>query len=624
MMVGSPSSNVERPPESGRDATVPAASAGLLILSRPETKWLTLGSLAFALVFFFPIFYEGGDPGAPIGTWMRTWPQLKFGGSVPSDLDRDVFMELRWVPYYTLSHFHQFPFWNPYKCGGMSMIGNPEGAVVTPFILPYLMFGLASGVIFEVYLHLAIMFAGGYVLGRELGLRPLACVALAGVFPSSSWLSLHIAAGHLNFLSIAYTPWVLVLLLASCRTKRWFPSLLGGLLCALALTEGNYGFVFTVMLVGILSITLTLFSLSIRPLTAAFLIGVFALALSSLKLIPTAELLAIYPRDWGVSWHSWWSVSVSLFSRNQDLTRPMTASYMFSEYGGYIGVPFALLALIGAVSDWRKALPWVLGGIIFLQLFRGDTSPDALVVWLRELPLGGNIGLCGRWVIPLVFCVGVLAALGVQALCDRSGGWGSRLAFIMVTVGLIDAWLVCAPNYRYLFLPPPEAPPVSKTFRQYWHDGPGGMIVANLSNLGAVACGCCGYHILPENIVGGYNQPGYRGEFYLLGAGQVKQITWTPNRLSYDVSVPASTSLVINQNMYPGWELVHGDGEIYSKGGLMAVRVPPGHQQIEIEYRPTHILWAYLLTFVATTVLAGVWLIEKKAGAPVRDGWPLT
>ena len=113
MMVGSPSSNVERPPESGRDATVPAASAGLLILSRPETKWLTLGSLAFALVFFFPIFYEGGDPGAPIGTWMRTWPQLKFGGSVPSDLDRDVFMELRWVPYYTLSHFHQFPYMDP-------------------------------------------------------------------------------------------------------------------------------------------------------------------------------------------------------------------------------------------------------------------------------------------------------------------------------------------------------------------------------------------------------------------------------------------------------------------------------------------------------------------------------
>ena len=76
------------------------------------------------------------------------------------------------------------------------------------------------------YLHLAIMFAGGYVLGRELGLRSIACVTLAGMFASSSWLSLHVSAGHLNFLSIAYMPWVLALLLASWRSKRWFPSLL--------------------------------------------------------------------------------------------------------------------------------------------------------------------------------------------------------------------------------------------------------------------------------------------------------------------------------------------------------------------------------------------------------------
>jgi len=604
---------VERPPESRLSATAPAASVRIFLLSRAEAKWLTLGSLAFAFVFFFPIFYDGTVSGAPMGSWLKAWPQLKFLGGVPGDGDHDVFMELRWVSYYTLKHFHQFPFWSPYKCGGMSIIGNPEGAIVTPFILPYLLFGMASGVILEVFLHLAIMFAGGYLLGRELGLRPLACIALAAMFPSSSWLSLHIGRGHLNFLSIAYVPWVLALLLASCRTKRWFPSLLGGLFCALTLTEGNYGFVFTAMLVAFLAITLTIFGLSLRPLAAALLIGVFALAFSSLKLIPAVELLSIYPRDWGVSWHSWWSVSVHLFSRYQDISHPATASFFFSEYAGYIGAPFAVLALIGAVSDWRKACPWVLGGIIFLQLYRGDTSQYALTGWLRELPLGGNIGLCGRWVVPLVFCVGVLAALGVQALCAQPGKWGSRLALIMVTVGLIDAWLVCAPDYRYFFQSSFIAPAGSETFRQYWsYDaGSGGMTAANQNNLGAMNCGCCGYSV-PHDIVRGYNQAGYRGEFYLLGAGEVKQTMWTPNRLGYEVNVPAPTSLVINQNMYPGWRVVHGDGETYSEGGLMAVSVPPGHQQIEIVYRPTHILWAYLFTFLATAVSAGVWLVEKK------------
>jgi hypothetical protein len=113
-----------------------------------------------------------------------------------------------------------------------------------------------------------------------------------------------------------------------------------------------------------------------------------------------------------------------------------------------------------------------------------------------------------------------------------------------------------------------------------------------------------------------YNQAYYRGEFYLLGAGEVKQTMWTPSRLGYEVNVAAPTSLVINQNMYPGWRVVKGDGEAYSEDGLMAVRVQPGHHQIELAYTPTNIVWAYWLTFLATAVLAAVWLIEKKAGLP--------
>ncbi len=603
--------------ETSRPSTDQEASVRTFLLSREETKRLVLGSLAFAFVFFFPIFFDGSVSGAPMTSWLFTWPHLRFFGDIPGDTDRDVFMQLRWVPYYTLTHFHQFPYWSPYKCGGMSMIGNPEGSVVTPFILPYLVFGMASGVIFEIYLHLAIMFAGGYVFGRELGLRPLACIALAAMFPSSSWLSLHVAQGHLNFLSIAYAPWVLALLLASCRTKRWFPALLGGLLCALTLTEGNYGFVFTVMLVGLLALDLTISRLSLRPFAAALLIGVFAAAFASLKLIPTAEMLAIYPRDYGPSWQSWWSVLVSLFSRYQDISHPMLASFFFSEYGGYIGAPFIALALIGIVSYWRKSLPWVLGGVIFLLLYRGDNGYIQLAVYLRQLPLGKNIGLCGRWVIPLVFCAGVLAAFGVEALCARPAKWAHRLALILVTVGIIDAWLVCAPCYRYVFRSPYEAPPGLKTFRQFWNDSPGGMVAANLNNMGAVNCGCCAYHI-PGDNVRGYNQSDYRGEFYLLGTGEVKQSLWTPNRLRYDLNLPAASVLVINQHMFSGWQVVKGDGETYSENDLIGVRVPAGQQQIEIAYTPTHILAAYLLTFLATAVLFGVWLIEKKVKMPPR------
>src|SRR5580692_9841843 len=143
------------------------------IESRRETLWLIAGSLAFALIFFFPVLYNSHYIGPDFGPWLNRWPDLSNFSAPPSDADRDLFEQLRWVPYYTLSHFHQMPFWNPYRCGGMAMLGNPESGIVTPFTALYLIFGLMPGMILEIYLHLALAFAGGYVLGRELGLRSL-------------------------------------------------------------------------------------------------------------------------------------------------------------------------------------------------------------------------------------------------------------------------------------------------------------------------------------------------------------------------------------------------------------------------------------------------------------------
>jgi len=600
-MVGPPR-DIESPKATNREP--------LLLLSNREAKWLLVGALVFAAITIYPLFCDDRVIGPVFAGWLNKWPHFRFIDPVPADGDRDVFMELRWVPYYTMVHFHQLPFWNPYKCGGMSLIANPESSVVTPFLLFYVLFGLSSGVVFEIYFHLAIAFAGGYVLGRELGLRTIACVVLAGMFPSSSWLSLHIGAGHLNFLSAGFTAWILALFLASVRMRLWYPALLGGLVCGLTLAEGNYGFVFSVMLVGILAAFLSTTRLSVRPLLAAGILVASALAFAALKLIPTAELLRIYPRDWGLSYHEWIrGIVPSLFSRNQDLTREPVASFFFSEYGGYISAPFVLLALIGAFCGRLRSVPWILGAWLFLLMYRGDTSTYAPTMLLRLLPLGGNIGLCGRWVIPLVFCVGMLAALGAHHLAALFGSWGPRLAFLLVGIGLIDAWIVCAPNYRYLFHSWYISPPAASEFTQSWGDGVGGMTAVNQANYGALRCTCCAYYI-PRGSVRALNQASYRGEYYLLGEGTLKQIEWTPNQLRYTVDTPAATSLIVNQNNYPGWRLIAGTGQLYGYDGLIAVRIPPGRQEIEIKYMPRGFALALTVTLLAFVVLCAVWMFE--------------
>ena len=592
--------------------------APIFLLSRRETLWLIAGSLVFALIFFFPVLYNSRYIGADLGQWLNRWPDLSNFSAPPSDGDRDLFEQLRWVPYYTLTRFHQLPFWNPYKCGGMAMLGNPESAIVTPFIVPYLVFGLMPGMILEIYLHLAIAFAGGYVFGRELGLRPVPSIVLAVLFPSSSWLPLHIAVGHLNFLPAAYVPSILALLLAACRTRLWYPAVLGGLFCALTLTEGNYTFVYAAMLVTMFALAISILRLSIRPLLAGALVGIFALAFASLKLIPVAGWLAIHPRDFGASWIWVSNAFESIFSRNQDAFRPMTGPAQFTEFGGYIGAAFAALATIGIVAGGLDAIVWVVGVIASFSLFLGDYGPHALTTYLKALPLGGNLGLCGRWVIPLVFCVGVLAAMGAQFLCDRFRVWGVRLAAVLLAVGLIDAWLVCSPNYRYLFPYNVASFPPSQTFREFWFPPRGCMTCINQANMGAVNCEGVGY-LVPRGDVRGYDEAGYRGEAYLTGAGQLKHLAWTPNRLAYEVDLPAATSLVINQNIAPGWRLVGGQGSLYAKGTLMAVRLPAGHYQIVLVYRPPHIRLALVLTLVASLGLLTIWLIERTPSETPDD-----
>jgi hypothetical protein len=589
------------------------------IESRRESLWLIGGSLAFALIFFFPVLYNSRYIGTDFGQWLNRWPDLSNFSAPPSDGDRDLFEQMRWVPYYTLSHFHQVPFWNPYRCGGMSMLGNPESGIVTPFIALYFLFGLMPGMILEIYLHLALAFAGGYVLGRELGLKPLPSIVLAAIFPSSSWLPLHIGGGaHLNFLPAAYFAWILALLLSTCRTRRWFPAALSGLVCALTLTEGNYTFLYAALLVAMFALAISVLRLSIRPLLAAGVIGAFAVGFASLKLIPVAGWMAIHPRDYGASW-IWVSDALkSIFSRNQDVFRTPTGPVQFTEFGGYISAPFALLAIVGIIAGGSDIVVWVIGAIFFFMLFLGDYGPHALITYVHLIPLGRNLGLCGRWVIPLVFCIGVLAAIGAQALCDRFRVWGMRSVAVLLAIGLIDAWIVCSPNYRYLFPYNEVSFLQSRTFQQFWFPSRGCMTCISLANMGALNCEGVGY-LVPRGDVLGYNEPSYKGDAYLLGAGQVTQILWTPNKLAYDVDVPAATSLVVNQNLAPGWHLARGQGSIYSEGTLMAVHIPAGHYRIELAYQPPHIWIAVGLTLVAFIGLIAIWLFERVSPEAAGD-----
>ena len=113
---------------------------------RREGIWITIGAVIFAACFGYQV-----------------WPHLS---SIALANDWDYHLQLRWVPFYTILHCHQLP--NPYRCGGVPMLGHRQSAFVSPFLLLDLLLGPIVGT----HLHhdsYRYRFRGGYFLARVIG-----------------------------------------------------------------------------------------------------------------------------------------------------------------------------------------------------------------------------------------------------------------------------------------------------------------------------------------------------------------------------------------------------------------------------------------------------------------------
>ncbi len=184
-----------------------------------EAALVTAGSILFGLAFSYPI----------LAHLSRT------GGFY----DWDLAKQLHWAAVDTVLRFHQAPLWNPYKCGGIPMLADPLSRIVTPFFALSLLFGPFLGLNLEIPLHLAIGWSGGYVLARVQGLSAAAGVICATVFAGSSWIGLHVGAGHIVFLASLYMPWIVAMLWTSYTRSALCPAAIGGAQVALMLDEGG-------------------------------------------------------------------------------------------------------------------------------------------------------------------------------------------------------------------------------------------------------------------------------------------------------------------------------------------------------------------------------------------------
>ncbi|HUO05315.1 MAG TPA: hypothetical protein VMU16_08975 [Candidatus Binataceae bacterium] len=531
-----------------------------------------LGSIAFAVIFCLPILRHLTYGDIPQYT-MNDW---------------DFSMELQWVALHSVTFFHQFPLWDPYKCGGMPALGNPQSGAFTPFFFLEVLFGPMAGIRLSIPFHIAFAFGGAYFLARIAGISKLGAVACAGAFAGSSWHYLHIEIGHIVILPGTYIPWPVALYCYSVERRRVWPAALAGITIALMITEGGaHPALWSGMMLTVLASILALRRRSIFPLVALAAAGLFAGCFAAVKLLPGLEFTGIYARvESPYEVHELKYVIHELFSRAQIPTKSVPGlQWGFYEYGAYIGVWFGLLALVGIIFDFRRTWQWLILSLVLLAMTVGYFGPISPWYLVHKVPFYTSLREPWRWLAPTTLALSVLAGFGVDRILAIKARWAGLFTAGIVALALADGWFISTPYLHFVVegIDPPMH--VSTVFRQSTNPGLGAhMYMSARSNLGVLRCYEVPNMVPPVNA-SGFEEVAYRGEQYLLGPGTVKLVQWSPNALSFAVDTPSATAMVVNQNYNSNWRLVEGRGVVSSQNGLLSVLIPSGKQTLKLVYR---------------------------------------
>lgn len=534
------------------------------------------------------------------------WPLLGSLGEVGVQRDWDQHLVLHWVPYETVRQYAQIPLWNPFVCGGMPMLGNPQSRWLTPFFLLHLWRGPELGLQLEIIAHVALAWMGAFFLGRTRGLSRIAALVPATTFAGCSYHYLHLAEGHLTWLAFAYMPWIL----AAVSSNR---PLLAGVGLALAIGEGGvYPVTYTGVALGVLAVHGSIAGRSARPLANLGAAGAMAACLAAPKLLFVLPLMARNARLTRATEETEFDVLVqALLGRG--ISVPPGYDYGFHEYGAYVGPIPVLLALVG-VSAWksrRSTAPWLILACLGLALslggaLGGEYSPWAL---LHRAPVFASLRAPSRFILLTVLAVGVLAGFGVDRLVSVSRGRRLAAALALVLAATVDLALVGPPNLENVSATLGTTLERSPSFVQLDNADNKRMYAVARANMGALNC----YEpVQPAVAPVGINEPGYRGEQYLLAPGRVGRIEWSPHQLTFEVSSDGPNTLVLNSNYDESWQVVAGAGQAFEYGGLLAVKIPAGSQRLSVAYRSTRFTLGVLLAIGGLAF--GIWHARRRTG----------
>jgi hypothetical protein len=520
--------------------------------------------------------------------------------------DWDLFTTLHAAAVGAIKDYGQFPFWNPYIGGGNILFAHPEVPVFNPLFGLLLLFGPLAGLKIQILVIYYLGLVGGYKLARQMGMNVHGAIVTPVVYMLSSYLTLHVAAGHIPFHYFAVLPWLVFFYRKSLDRPRWILAA-GGAVAFIILGSGAaVPFLFSLFFLILISLFDIGRGRGFRPPVYAVGAAVCGILFAAVKFFPMYDYLTQYP--W-IPEGTVQTTPLSIFPKmffafNQSLFAEHIEGYVWGwhEYGVFVGPVAALLAAVGVIAGFRKTWPYLaLTGISFVLVLGSFLPPYSPWDLLHRLPGFESIRVPSRFSLLALFPISILAGWGTETVVARFRYRRVAAAAAIFVAVLGINLIVCLPILGEAFTRAPEYPARESEFRQTVGD-PNRMYAGFLANRGTIYAAWLSAYRPGRGILDYSNQP---SEWYSENnAVRVIGRKFTPNRITYDVESIAGGTLVVSQGYDTGWRRTDG-GPVISFQDLVSFNVSPGQKRVEIYYYPEYFTLGAIVSVLSVLLAVG-------------------
>jgi hypothetical protein len=412
-----------------------------------EIGFLIVLSMIVSLIYYYPILNSGNNLG------IQDWDQ-----------------NFAWTEYTRVSllDYHQFPFWNPYKCGGSVQFANPQIPVISFQTLFALLFGTVRGIKFSIFFHGVIGFIGFYFLARQYKLSYTGSLLASTVFSFSGITGSFLSTGMVVFTSFAYTPYILFFFNKSLINRKW--GFICGTLFALSFYWGYHISLLLGVYIFVYALVKCIIDRTFTPLKALAIMFFISAFIMLPKLLMSIQLIRIYPRISFFSDVSGYRISdlfYFLLSQKQNLFNNLTThafNNSIDENSIYIGILSFLLFLFFFVKNKKgisNNLSLLFSLLFILWIMLGSAVHPSIYKVIQKLPVLSAFRTATRFRFDFIIPFSLIIGLGLDNIVRILQKYKitRSLAIMCLLVIYVDLTLFSTSNFlsKTLIIKNPES-----------------------------------------------------------------------------------------------------------------------------------------------------------------------